>query len=95
MLELLMLSLCFGSEMSSEACSQAYTKYMNENPATVEQINTYERVYGKRLPVELLWVGSAAGFVYKRQVKLGLTRTFYLEVRDQGYGGLGFKKEFP
>lgn len=95
MLELLMLSLCFGSEMSNDACQNAYEKWIKENPSVEEQMKMYQRSYEKKLPVELIWAGSAAGFIYKKDIKLGLSKSFYVEVRDQGYGGFGFKKDFP
>lgn len=95
MLELLMLSLCFGSEMNNAACNAAYTKILTENPGMQDQIKLYERSYEKKLPTELIWAGSAAGFVYKKQIKLGITRNFYIDIRDQGYGGAGFKTSFP
>lgn len=90
-----MLSLCFGSEMNSSACQNAYDKWLKENPSVEEQMKIYQRSYEKTVPMGVLWVGSAAGFLYKKQIKFGITKNYYIEVRDAGYGGAGVKVDFP
>ncbi len=95
MLELLLLSICLGSNLNDSACNQSWEKTKTENPSIDDRMKMYERTYEKDLPVGLIWLGSAAGMVYKKEVKFGLGHGYYADIRDQGTALLGVKVSFP
>lgn len=96
MLEALLLSLCFGSQMNNDACQQAMTKWREANPGFDEQMKFYQNKYAKELPVELLWSGAVANVLYKGQIQFGVYDGIYVQYifKDDNRTTLGYKFSF-
>lgn len=95
MLEVLLLSLCYGSQLNNDACHSAMDKWKQQNPEYEQGIdktlNLYDRKYIKTLPTELQLAGVAAGIAYKKELKFGIYDGFIIDLRDMGQWQLGYK----
>jgi hypothetical protein len=92
-LEFILLSICFGSQMNNEACKASLDKYQSMNPEINEQIKMYERNYTRDVPSEVLVAGSIVNFIYKKEIKLGIYKGWYIDLK-QGQDLLGYKFSF-
>lgn len=90
-----LLSLCFGSQLADQVCQQSYEKFKEQTPGFEQQLKIYQRKYVDTLPVELIWTGTVANLVYKKQLKFGIYKGTYLDLRDEGQFLIGYKLSFP
>lgn len=96
MLEMLLLSLCFGSQMNNDACQQSVDMWKKQNPGFEEQMKFYQNKYAKELPVELLWSGAVVNVLYKGQIQFGVYDGIYVQYifKNDDRIGLGYKFSF-
>jgi hypothetical protein len=103
-LELLVTSLCVGSNINTDACYQAWNK-IKESNLDVRSSDEYLYKKQKRLsqgyidpiPDEVKYPASAAAIIHKRRLKFGLIKPVYLDVQfdvEKKYM-LGAKWSFP
>lgn len=93
-LELLLLSICFGSQMSNDACRSSFDKYRSMHPEFNEQMKVYERQYTNDLPAEMLVLGVFVNDVYRKELKVGIYKGWYVDLKDKGQGLFGYKFSF-
>jgi len=90
-IEFLLISLCAGH--LSGPCSASLDQYKTLNPTFNEQMLLYQRTYTKDLPPEVFILGSAANFIYKKEIKVGIYKGWYVDMKeDQSL--LGYKFSF-
>jgi hypothetical protein len=94
MAEFLLISMCLGSNMNDNACTNSKDKLLDLNPEIMMTEKRLDRVYLQPLPEELRLTAAAAGIVAKKELKFGVCGGIYLDFKDEGRGYIGYEYRF-
>ena len=94
MAEFLLISVCLGSHMNDNACTNSKDKFLDLNPEISMTEKKLDRVYIKPLPDELKFTAAVVGIAEKKELKFGICRGIYIDLKDQGQGYIGYEYRF-
>lgn len=92
--EFLLISVCLGSHMNDNACTNSKEKFLELNPEIVMTEKRLDRLYLQPLPEEIKFSGAAAGILMNKELKFGICEGIYLDFKDQGQGYIGYEYRF-
>ena len=95
LLNIFLLSLCLGSGQNDHACQAAYNKFSEQNPEVKEVMKEAEKTYYDPLDNYEKAPLGAAGILVKRELRFGIYKGLFVDIRDQGRYQLGLKVTFP